>query len=110
MFFLFQLKIPSIWPHKAGLAKEPDPDAFTTLYLTFLSPFLCEAKVQTVFTTKFFNIEFLSTSADLKFDFKNHKLTVIYPNNDKKDSTLCDNKSSDIKQRNSIRDSSKNNA
>ena len=52
-------------------------DANTTLYLSFLSPILCQGKVQTAFTNKIFNVEMFSTSNDLCFELSNHKLSLI---------------------------------
>ena len=49
----------------------------TTLYLTFLSPFICKGKVQTAFSSKLFNVEIFSTSQGLTLQLKNHRLSLI---------------------------------
>ena len=76
--FEHSLKVPNIWSLNTDPENsENNTSAITTLYLSFLSPFLCQGKVQTAFTKKFFNVEIFSTSTSLNFELKNHKLSLI---------------------------------
>ena len=76
--FEHTLTFPNVWSSVEDNEKcNQTSDANTTLYLSFLSPILCQGKVQTAFTNKIFNVEMFSTSNNLSFELSNHKLSLI---------------------------------
>ena len=72
------LTFPNVWSPMHNLHNsETNSNAQTTLHLSFLSPFLCQEKVQTAFSNKIFNVEIFSTSNDLNFELRNPSLSLI---------------------------------